>query len=148
VNGFTRNAIAPASLARNTRSRWENALGGGYAVETRHLDIHDHQVRPQALGQLDGSLAVRRFADDGVAVFLEHLLQIEADQCLILGDHDAKRGLVHPLSVSWTSTLTLGRTYPSWFGPAPVAQPAAGDGLKRHTVWVRIPPGAPNFLNC
>jgi len=37
---------------------------------------------------------------DDVAVLLKHLLEIEADQRLILGDHNAERSLVHPLSVS------------------------------------------------
>ena len=39
-------------------------------------------------------------ARDDIAVFLEHLFEVETDQCLILGDHDAKRSLAHPSSVS------------------------------------------------
>ena len=105
LNGFTRYAIAPASRARSTSSRCENAvsistgamrllgdpLGRGDPVQHRHLHVEDHQVRPVLPGQLDGRLPVPGLADDGVPLLLQHLLEVEPDQCLVLGDDDTGR---------------------------------------------------------
>jgi hypothetical protein len=44
---------------------------------------------------LDGRLTVARLGDDRVALFLQHLLEVEPDQGLILGDHDTQRVLAH-----------------------------------------------------
>ncbi|GAA3068570.1 hypothetical protein GCM10020000_61260 [Streptomyces olivoverticillatus] len=111
LNGFTRYAIAPASRARSTRSRCEKAvsirtggdrigrdpLRGGDPVEHRHLHIEDDQVRLVLPRQRHGRLAVARLAHDGVALFFEHLLEVEPDQGLVLGDHDTggvRRGVL------------------------------------------------------
>ncbi|KQX28061.1 hypothetical protein ASD29_22940 [Streptomyces sp. Root1295] len=42
-------------------------------------------------GQLDGLLPVARLTDDGVTLLLQHLLEVEADEGLVLGDDDAGR---------------------------------------------------------
>ncbi len=44
---------------------------------------------------LDGGDAVTGLTDDLIAVFFEHLLEVQPDQGLILGDHNAARGLGH-----------------------------------------------------
>ena len=61
------------------------------AVAPWHLDVHDHQVGLEALGQLDGLLAVAGLADDLVALLAQHLGQVEPDECFVLGDEDAVR---------------------------------------------------------
>lgn len=66
-------------------------LGGGDPVEDRHLHVQDDEVRLVLPGQLDGLLPVARLTDDGVTLLLQHLLEIEADQGLVLGDDDAGR---------------------------------------------------------
>ena len=66
-------------------------LGGGDAVEDRHLDVQDHQVGAVLLGQLDRLLAVAGLPDDVVPLLGEHLGEVHADQRLVLGDHDAAR---------------------------------------------------------
>ena len=40
-----------------------------------------------SIGELDRRLPVAGLADDGVALLLQHLLEVEADQRLVLGDH-------------------------------------------------------------
>ena len=64
----------------------DDLLGGGDAVEHRHLHVEDDEVGPELLGELDGLLAVAGLADDVVALLLEHLLEVEADERLVLGD--------------------------------------------------------------
>ena len=71
--------------------------GGVDPVAPRHLHVHDHQVRLQLLGQFDRVLAVAGLADHVVALFAEHLHQVEPDQGLVLGDHDTRRGCRHPV---------------------------------------------------
>lgn len=66
-------------------------LGGGDAVENRHLHIEDDEVGAVLLGKRDSRLTIARLADDGVPLLLEHLLQVEADERLVLGDDDAGR---------------------------------------------------------
>ena len=67
-------------------------LGGRVdAVAARHLDVHDHQVGPQALGELDGLLPVAGLANDVVSLLAEHLGEIEADECFVLGDENTAR---------------------------------------------------------
>ena len=70
-----------------------DALGGdlGRGVDTvapGHLDVQDHQVRSQALGQVDRFLAVAGLPDHEVALLAQHLGQVEPDQRLVLGDED------------------------------------------------------------
>ena len=47
-----------------------------------------------SVDQLDRLLAVAGLADDVVALFGEHLGEVEPDQRLVLGDHDATAGAV------------------------------------------------------
>ena len=61
------------------------------AVAARHLDVHDHQVGLEGIGQLDRLLAVARLADDLISLFFQHLGQVEPNECLIFGDEDAAR---------------------------------------------------------
>ena len=67
-------------------------LRGGDPVQHRHLDVEDHQVRAQLLGEVDGLLAVAGLADDLVALLGQHLGEVHADECLVLGDDDAAYG--------------------------------------------------------
>ena len=50
----------------------------------------------RAVSQLHGRLAVAGLGHDLVPLFLQHLLEVQADQRLILGDHDAQQILAHP----------------------------------------------------
>ena len=61
------------------------------AVEAGHLDVEDGDVGLVLLDQLDGLVAPTGLAHDEIALFLEGLLQIEADDGLVLGDHDSGR---------------------------------------------------------
>src|SRR5579884_48114 len=60
------------------------------AVRTGHLDVHDHQIRPELARQVDGALAVARLAHNQVAEAGQHLLEIHADHRLVVGDDDAR----------------------------------------------------------
>jgi hypothetical protein len=44
------------------------------------------------LGEADGVLAVGCLGDDREALLLEHLLEVEPDERLVLGDDDPPRG--------------------------------------------------------
>ena len=59
------------------------------AVHARHLDVHEDDVRVQPARELDGLLAVARLADHVVALLLQHLAEVHADDGLVLGDDDA-----------------------------------------------------------
>ena len=48
-----------------------------------------------SLGQVDGLLAVADLGDDDVPLLLEHLLEVEADEGLVLGDEDPGRLAAH-----------------------------------------------------
>ena len=52
-----------------------------------HLDVEDGEVGPQVADQLDGLVAAAGLAHDLVALLLEGLLEVEADDGLVLGDH-------------------------------------------------------------
>ncbi len=71
-----------AALARDLAGR-------GEPVETRHLDVEDGEVGLELAHELDRLVATTRLADDLVALLLEGLLQVEADDGLVLGDDDA-----------------------------------------------------------
>ena len=71
-----------AALARDLAGR-------GQAVEARHLDVEDGEVGLELTHELDRLVASARLADDLVALLLEGLLQVEADDGLVLGDDDA-----------------------------------------------------------
>lgn len=75
-----------------------DALGGDLrgrvdAVAPRHLDVHDHEIRPQALGHLDGLLAVSGLTDNLIPLLAQHLGEIESDECFVLGDEYAARSV-------------------------------------------------------
>ena len=77
-----------------------NPLRRGDAVEHRHLDVEDDEVGPQLLRELDRLLAVGGLTDDVVALFLEHLFEVEPDEGFVLGDENAplarrRRGCRH-----------------------------------------------------
>ena len=61
------------------------------SIETGHLDVEDGEVGSQFAGEGDCLVAASGLADDQVALLLEGLLQIEADDRLILGEHDSDR---------------------------------------------------------
>ena len=63
--------------------------GRGQPVEARHLDVEDGEVGLELAHELDRLVAPARLADDLVALLLEGLLQVEADDGLVLGDDDA-----------------------------------------------------------
>ena len=65
--------------------------GGREAVEARHLDVEDDEVGLELADELDGFVAPAGLADDVVALLLEDLLEVEADDGLVLGDDDAGR---------------------------------------------------------
>ena len=57
------------------------------AVEARHLHVEDDEVGAVLLGEAHRLLAVAGLADDGEALLLEHLLEVEPDERLVLRDH-------------------------------------------------------------
>src|SRR3546814_68809 len=59
------------------------------AVDPRHLDVEDGEVGGEVADQLDGFVAPSCLAHDVVALLLEGLLQVEADDGLVFGDDDA-----------------------------------------------------------
>ena len=63
--------------------------GGGQAVEPGHLDVEDGEVGREVAHELDGLVAAAGLAHDLVALLLEGLLQVEADDGLVFGDDDA-----------------------------------------------------------
>ena len=95
------------------RSRWLNAVristaarrspaisrAADEAVEPGHLDVEDGDVGLVRPDQLDGLVAPAGLADDLVALLLEGLLQVEADDGLVLGDDDAGRHRALPFVV-------------------------------------------------
>ena len=108
-NGFTRYASAPASRAWSTRSRCENAVRISTAA-SRSPAIVRAAVSPSMPGILMsriarsgsssrtssiGVVAAAGLADDLVVLFFEDLLEVEADDRLVLGEDDAD-GLASP----------------------------------------------------
>ena len=60
----------------------------GQAVEAGHLDVEDGDIGLEAPHQLDGFVAAAGLGDDLVPLFLEGFLEVEADDGLVLSDHD------------------------------------------------------------
>ena len=56
-------------------------------VEPGHLDVEDGEVGLELADQLDGLVAPAGLAHDLVALLLEGLLEVEADDGLVFGDH-------------------------------------------------------------
>ena len=60
-------------------------------VDARHLDVEDRQVGQQVTDEVDGRVAATGLADDLVALLLQRLAQVHADDGFVFGDHDADR---------------------------------------------------------
>jgi hypothetical protein len=73
----------------------DDLLGGRDAVEHRHLDIEDHQIRSELDGEPHRGLAVAGLADHLEALLLQHLLEVEPDEGLVLGDEDTTAASGH-----------------------------------------------------
>ena len=58
-------------------------------VHARHLDVEDREVGIQLAYELDRVVAAAGLADHLVTLFLEDLLEVQTDDRLVLGDHDA-----------------------------------------------------------
>src|SRR5205807_593049 len=71
--------------------------GSSQAVHTRHLDVEDGQVGVEVADQLHGLVAAPGLAHDLVTLFLEDLLEVEADDRLVFGHDDADGNRVAPL---------------------------------------------------
>src|SRR5581483_3619542 len=65
-------------------------LGGVYPVEFRHLDVENDDIGFEVADGLQGFGAVSGLPDDIVAAVLQHLLQVEADDRLIISDYNTK----------------------------------------------------------
>src|SRR4029077_18456709 len=63
--------------------------GRGQRVHARQLDVEDGQVGLEVLDELHGLVAAAGLAHDVVALLLEDLLEVEADDGLVLSDHHA-----------------------------------------------------------
>ena len=70
-------------------------LRGRDAVQHGHLHVEDGEFGLQGGHAFDRRLTVPDLGHDGVALFLQHFLQVQADQRLILGDNDSKLLLAH-----------------------------------------------------
>src|SRR5262249_14360289 len=66
-----------------------DAPGGFNAIKTRHLYVHEHDIRPQSAGQLDGRRAVGGLADDfQVVLGVEQRPESGPHQRLVVGEQD------------------------------------------------------------
>ena len=62
------------------------------AIHTRHVQIHQHEIRQQGLGQLDRFLAGYRFSDHcEIRHRREQCAHPEAKDGVIIGDEDTNR---------------------------------------------------------
>jgi hypothetical protein len=66
------------------------------AVQHRHLDVEDDEVGAQLAGQPHRGLAVAGLAADREALLLEHLLEVEPDEGLVLGEQHPGAGGAGP----------------------------------------------------
>src|SRR6266545_447336 len=62
--------------------------GGGETVQLGHREVHEHDVRLEAVRQLDRLAAVPGLPDDGQAVGFQQAAQAVAEECVIIGDED------------------------------------------------------------
>ena len=65
-------------------------LGRGDAVEPGHLDVEDRQIGLVFTDEIDRLVTTTALGDDLVALLLEHLLEIEADDGFVFSDHDTR----------------------------------------------------------
>jgi hypothetical protein len=69
----------------------QDVAGGFQAVQSRHADVHQDHVGSGAPDRVDGFRAVGRLGDHVDAVCREDHPEAGADQCLVIGDHHARR---------------------------------------------------------
>src|SRR3972149_2390317 len=62
-------------------------LGGGYAVQIGHLDVHNDDIWLQLAGQVYRADAIAGLANDQVAQVGEHFPQVHANDRFIVGDN-------------------------------------------------------------
>ena len=63
--------------------------GRGETVEAGHLDVEDREFGLTLADELHGFVAAAGLADDLEALLFEELLEVEADDRLVLGDDDS-----------------------------------------------------------
>jgi hypothetical protein len=104
-------------------------LGGGEAVHPRHLDVEDGDVGRVRPHELHGLVTTPGLPHHLVALLLEGLLEVEADDRLVLGDDDPRRHAARP----WPAAGPLGpRSLRSLtVGPRPRADRAGRPGPAR-----------------
>ena len=84
------------------RVRRQNRLRRRGAIHPGHGQVHDHDVRMQALRERDGFRAVRRLANHrDVAGRTQHRLQSCANDGMIVGQHDANHITGHGRFPVW-----------------------------------------------
>jgi hypothetical protein len=81
------------------------------AVHLGHLHVEDHEVGLELGRHRDGLLAVGRLTGDVVALFLEHLDEVEPDERFIFRDEDTA---LHGRAGLGLGSL-LGHRRSSWF---------------------------------
>ena len=72
---------------------------------TRHLDVQDHEVRPELLGQARRPSRRPRPGRRRRTLLLEHLREVQADERLVLGDDDAGAGVLTVVRLSGSGTF-------------------------------------------
>ena len=114
-------------------------LGGRDAVQARHLDVHDDEVRAELLGQVDGGRAVADLASDEVALLLQHFFQVQPDEGLVFGDNHAQ-GLAHGLTLPkpWAGLAAPPHSPSGDRGTAPRPPARGGDRAGRLILAVRV----------
>ena len=94
-----------------------------------HLDVEDGQVGQQVADQLDGRVAAAGLADDLVALLLQRLAQVHADDGFVFGDHDSDRHMAvlsgrrrstrpHPIQAASATPRARQRAQPVELGRA------------------------------
>ena len=138
--------MTPASRARSTRSRWLKAVRMTTGA-MRAATICSAAESPSSTGILtssrtrsgrssvasrDGRAAVAGLADDGVALLLEHLDEVHADERLVLGDQHPHRRA----DGARRRVASRRRRYRDAPRPAvgPLAVGRAPGGIRTHTV--------------
>ena len=91
------------------------------AIDARHLDVEDRQIRSQLAHQGDRLVATTGLANDVVTLFLEGLTQVEANDRLILGDHNTNRHWRQ--SLRWCRSVAAFRVGEVRRATGPVASP-------------------------
>ena len=69
----------------------QQRLRGLQAVDSRHFDVQEHQIRPQPAHQVQRARAVCRLSHHAIPLILQHRAQAQADHGLVVGDEDPQR---------------------------------------------------------